>query len=206
MAATVTLRTARLVGGMALVVGSLAEVRRRGVPRWEAALFRAVNGAPDTWRGPVRAVMQAGTLGTVPATAAVAALAGKRGLALRLLAGGMLAWFGAKALKPLGGRERPEQVLAGIRIRERIEGDLGWVSGHAAVSTALALTAADELPRWCRPLLAGVVATALFGRMYVGAHLPYDLVGGVGTGMAVAALFVETGWLATAGPPSVTSG
>jgi membrane-associated phospholipid phosphatase len=36
-------------------------------------------------------------------------------------------------------------------------------------------------------VLAGVVATTAFGRMYVGAHLPLDLVGGAGLGMMIAA-------------------
>jgi undecaprenyl-diphosphatase len=62
------------------------------------------------------------------------------------------------------------------------------VSGHAAVATTLALIAADDVPLRTLPLLAGVVVTTAFGRMYVGAHLPYDLVGGFGAGMVVSAL------------------
>jgi undecaprenyl-diphosphatase len=177
------------MAGTALIGTTLVEVKKHGIARWEEALFRRANEAPDAWRTPVRVVMQAGTLGTVPGAAAVAALTGRRGLALRLLAGGALAWFGAKAIKPIGGRERPEQVLGGVRIRERIEGDLGWVSGHTTVATTMALIAADELPAWSRPVLAGVVATAAFGRMYVGAHLPHDLLGGAGLGMVITALF-----------------
>jgi len=176
------------IAGTALIGATLFEVKKQGIARWEEAVFRRANEAPDAWRTPVRAVMQAGTFGTVPVAAAVAALAGRRGLALRLLAGGTLAWFGAKAIKPIGGRERPEQVLEGVRLREGIEGDLGWVSGHTTVATTMALIAADDLPTWARPVLASVVTTAGFGRMYVGAHLPHDLLGGAGLGMVIAAL------------------
>ncbi len=181
-------RLVRAIAGSALIAGSLAEVRKPGVAPWEEALFRRANEAPDTWRVPLWVVMQAGTLGTVPGAAAVAALAGRRRLAMRLLVGGLLAWYGAKALKPVGGRERPGQVLGSCRIREGIAGDLGWVSGHACVATTLALTVADELPEWAAPILAGVVAAVGFGRMYVGAHLPHDLVGGTGLGMVISTL------------------
>ncbi len=62
---------------------------------------------------------------------------------------GTAAWLGAKAIKPYGGRERPSGVLGdGVHLREGIEGDLGWVSGHTAVATTLALVLADDLPGW----------------------------------------------------------
>jgi glycosyltransferase 2 family protein len=76
-------------------------------------------------------------------------------------------------------------------LREHIAGDLGWVSGHTAVATTLAAVAAPALPVWARPVAVGVVATTGFGRMYVGAHLPLDLVGGAGLGLMIAATVVE---------------
>ncbi len=185
-------RTFRFAAGAALLAGSYVEARRGAVPDYEDRLFRAVNGASDSLRVPVRAVMQAGTFATAPAVAAVSFLAGRRQLAVKLLVGGTLAWFGAKAIKPLGGRGRPAGVLDDVTLREEIEGDLGWISGHTAVASTLALILADDLPRWTRPLLAGVVATTAFGRMYVGAHLPHDTVGGAGLGMMISAVLPPT--------------
>jgi undecaprenyl-diphosphatase len=176
-----------LAGGIALFEGSRILARRGPITPTEERVFRAANEAPEAIRVPTRAVMQAGTFGTVPAVGALAFLAGHRRLALGLVAGGTAAWVLAKQAKPLGGRPRPEGVLDGVRTRERIEGDLGWVSGHAAVSTTLALVACPWVPAWARPLLGGAAATTGFGRMYVGAHLPLDLVGGAGLGMAIAA-------------------
>ena len=181
-------RQALIVAGSVLIAWSWYEARRRPLPPNEERIFRAINGASDRFKVPIRAVMQAGTFATVPVAAGVALLAGRRKLAGRLLIGGTAAWLGAKAIKPLGGRERPAGVIEDVHIREGIEGDLGWVSGHAAVATTLALIAANELPAWTKPLLAGVVATTAFGRIYVGAHLPHDVVGGTGLGMVISGL------------------
>jgi undecaprenyl-diphosphatase len=180
-------RALRVIAGGAMLAVSYAEVRRDELPIYEERLFRVVNDADDRLRIPVRAVMQAGTFITVPAVALVALLAGRRSLAVRVLVAGTAAWFGAKAIKPLGGRDRPAGVLGeGVNLREGIAGDLGWVSGHAAVATALALVLADDLPAWTQPILATIVALTGFGRMYVGAHLPHDLVGGAGLGFVIA--------------------
>ena len=182
-------RIARFVIGAGLVFASWTEARRGQIPAYEEQLFRAANGASDRIRVPVRAIMQAGTFVTVPIAAVVAFLAGRRRLAAKLLAGGTLAWFGAKAIKPLGGRDRPKGILGDdVILRENIEGDLGWVSGHTAVATTLAFAAGEELPGWSRPLLGGVVGAVGFGRMYVGAHLPHDLVGGAGLGMMISSV------------------
>jgi glycosyltransferase 2 family protein len=179
-------RIGRTIVGAGMLAASYSEVRRSDLSAYEERIFRIANDADDRLRLPVRAVMQAGTFITVPAVALVAFLAGRRALALRVLVAGTAAWFGAKAIKPLGGRDRPAGVLGDVNLREGIEGDLGWVSGHAAVSTTVALVLADDLPGWTRPLLTAIVVATGFGRMYVGAHLPHDLVGGAGLGAMIA--------------------
>jgi undecaprenyl-diphosphatase len=171
-----------------LLLVSRAEARRTEIPAYEVALFRRVNGASDRIRLPVRTIMQAGTFGTVPAVSVLAWLFGRKRLAASLAVSGTIAWVGAKVVKPLGGRQRPQAILQDVTIREPIQGDLGWVSGHTAVATTLAFVASDELPRALRPLLLGIVGTVGFGRMYVGAHLPHDVVGGAGLGMMISAV------------------
>jgi len=186
-------RFARLGLGAALLLLSLAEARRHRLSNYEEQAFRVANEATDRIRVPVRGVMQAGTFGTVPAVSALALLFRRPRLAAGLAVGGTLAWLTAKLIKPVGGRDRPNGVLDDVTLRERIEGDLGWPSGHAAVATTLAFVAAPELPRSARPFLAGVVATVGFGRMYVGAHLPHDVVGGAGLGMMISAVIPSAG-------------
>jgi len=181
-------RVARFGFGAVLLLVSLAEARRERLPNYEEQAFRLANEATERIRVPVRGVMQAGTFATVPAVSALAFLFRRPRLAASLALAGTLAWLTAKLIKPVGGRDRPNGVLDDVTLRERIEGDLGWPSGHTAVATTLAFVAAPELPRPARPVLAAVVATVGFGRMYVGAHLPHDIVGGAGLGMMLSAL------------------
>ena len=120
--------TVRFLIGAGLFFASWAEALGGRLPPYEEQIFRAANGASDSIRVPVRAVMQAGTFMTVPIAATIA-------------------WVGAKAIKPLGGRQRPKGVLdEGVVLREKIEGDLGWVSGHTAVATTLAFAAGRSYP------------------------------------------------------------
>jgi undecaprenyl-diphosphatase len=178
----------RFVAGAALFGVSLAEARRAAVPEYEADAFRLANDASDAIRVPVRAVMQAGTLVTVPAAATVAWFANRRRLAASLAVGGSSAWLLTKVAKQIGGRARPSAVLTDVKVREHIGGDLGWPSGHTAVATTLALTLGPEVPAALRPVLAGIVGAVGFGRMYVGAHLPIDIVGGAGLGLMISSV------------------
>jgi len=180
--------TALAVAGFVLFETSRVVAARPTVHVVEERTFRIANDAADGLRVPVRTVMQAGTLAAAPVMGAILFVTGRRRVAARVFAAGTAAWALAKAAKPLAGRPRPALVMADVRIRESIAGDLGWVSGHAAVSTAIGLTLAPSLPPAAGPVLACVVATTAFGRMFVGAHLPLDLVGGAGLGMVIAAV------------------
>jgi undecaprenyl-diphosphatase len=179
---------ALFVVGAVLFEGSRILLIREGITSREESIFRAANDAPDELTIPVRSVMQMGTFITVPAVAAAAFLAGRRELAAALGVGGTAAWVLAKRAKSLGGRARPAVLLDEVRTREGIEGDLGWVSGHTAVATTIAATTWVGGPRWLRPFLVAGAATTAYGRMYVGAHLPLDLVGGAGLGMMISAI------------------
>ena len=154
----------------------------------EADAFRLVNDLPSVPFGIVWVPMQLGNLLVVPA-AVLAALAFRR---WRLAAGLALAGAGvyalAKVVKHFVLRGRPSELLDDVVVRGAAPHGLGFVSGHIAVVTALALVAWPWLPRWGRWAAGVAVAAVFFTRMYVGAHLPLDMVGGAALGVAVGAL------------------
>ncbi|MET0800602.1 MAG: phosphatase PAP2 family protein [Actinomycetota bacterium] len=158
---------------------------RRGVSRRERELFRIVNSLPDAAFPAVWLPMQYGTYGTVPAVAAVALARGDRRLALTLLTGGTAAWVAAKAVKPLASRGRPLATLPDVRLRGTITGDRGFPSGHATVSAALTVAAWPSVSGRRRRQLLALAAFVPLVRVYVGAHLPLDVIGGSALGVAV---------------------
>jgi undecaprenyl-diphosphatase len=129
--------------------------------------------------------MQYGTFGAVPTLAAIALVRRRPILALAIGAGGTGAWVLAKAVKPRVERGRPASLLADVSLRGAEQADLGFPSGHAAVSAALTVVAWPHLSGTWRSALVALSVFVPFARMYVGAHLPLDVIGGSGLGLAI---------------------
>jgi len=173
-------------GAAALLITAVAAHRDR-VSRCEAAAFRAVNGLPSSLYPPAWAAMQLGTLGAAPAAAGVAWLTGDRELAGRLLAGGTSTWALSKVFKQMVRRPRPAALIPGTRVRGREAAGLGYLSGHAGVAIALAAAAFPRLGKAGRAVTLSAAPLVGLTRIYVGAHLPLDVAGGVALGFAVEA-------------------
>ena len=173
--------------GTAVVLVTALAARRDQVGRREARAFLAVNGLPDSLYGPVWVVMQLGALGAVPAAATAALLAHDRELAGRLLASGTASWALSKLVKRAVRRPRPAALIDGTRTRGPEATGLGYLSGHAGVAMAMGAAAFPRLSPAGRAVVAAAVPAVGLARIYVGAHLPLDVAGGAGLGLAVEA-------------------
>jgi membrane-associated phospholipid phosphatase len=175
----------RLAAGTAALLATAVAAHRHRVGPCEAAAFRAVNGLPDALYSPVWVIMQLGTLGAAPASAAVAWLAGDRRLAGRLLVGGTATWALSKPVKRIVRRPRPAILLPGTHRRGPDAAGLGYLSGHAGVAVALGTAALPRLGPAGRALTLSVIPAVGLTRIYVGAHLPLDTAGGAALGLAI---------------------
>jgi undecaprenyl-diphosphatase len=127
--------------------------------------------------------MQSGSfVGSIGVVAATGVVTRTKRLTLAALVASQCAYWTAKGVKKLVARERPLALLQDVHVREKGAG-LGYVSGHSAVAFALAAALAPSVPRQWRAPVFTVATAVAFARVYAGAHLPLDVVGGVGIGL-----------------------
>ena len=169
-AATVTAVTWKLAG-------------RSSVSPSEERVFRLLNDVSAAWWPLLWPTMQLGNRAAPAVVGALIAVRTRRWKPVTaVLVAGYGAWAGSQLLKDLVRRDRPEALLADVVLREPAEG-LGFVSGHAAISAATAAALwphLDACGRMVAAVLAGIVGV---GRIYAGAHLPLDVVGGQAIGV-----------------------
>jgi glycosyltransferase 2 family protein len=170
--------------GLAVLGGSWYLARRERLPDAERTAFHAVNRRSGRLYRAVWPVMQLGSLAGGLGVAAVAGLVtGELRVALAAAATVVATWLVAKVVKALAGRGRPSAYLDDAVLREQATG-LGFVSGHAAVAFGLATVLFPVLDAWAEVVALVLAAGIGAARVYVGAHLPLDVVGGAAIGFA----------------------
>jgi membrane-associated phospholipid phosphatase len=176
-----------VVGLVALGLASLP-VDAREVSGAEAGVFGVLNGTTVLPFVVVWPVMQLGNVLIVPVTTLAAAAFRRWRLAAELLVAGTATYVLAKVVKGIWPRGRPDGLLSDVVIRGGDALGRGFVSGHAATLAALATVAWPWLGRRGRVAVVVLVAVVCLARVYVGAHLPLDVLGGAALGVAVGGL------------------
>jgi undecaprenyl-diphosphatase len=162
-----------------------------GVPSLERRVFETINGSPGWLEGPMHVLMTLGLMIAVPVVAGIAFLLRHPRAGTAIGVAGMAAYLLAKLGKELVSRERPLAIFEDAEVigRGAVQSGLGFPSGHAAVSTAIVCAVIPFLRTPWRWALLLVPLLVSFGRVYVGAHLPLDVIGGAAIGVTCATAY-----------------
>ncbi|MGZ8766124.1 MAG: phosphatase PAP2 family protein [Acidimicrobiia bacterium] len=175
--------------GALVVLAICALVVRDGTVGWaEEAVFRSINDLPG-WLYPILwPFQQFGNLLVALVVGLVVALVLRQWkVAVAVVAAVVLKLATEMAVKELVQRSRPGRSIGDIVMRGDVSAHgLSFVSGHAVITAAIAGILTPILPRRWKPLPWVIVALNAFARIYVGAHNPLDIVGGIALGVAIA--------------------
>jgi undecaprenyl-diphosphatase len=145
-------------------------------------VFRRISLAADHWKL---------WLGSAAALAIAGGPRGRRAAVNGVAAMAVTSAIVHLALKPLGGRRRPDRTGHQVPTARHVSmpSSTSFPSGHAASAAAFATGVATALPEAGIPLSGAAVVVA-YSRVHTGVHYPVDVIAGSATGAAMAPLVV----------------
>lgn len=174
-----------LAVGAAVALGLGLVCHHLGLTAAETGVFRVFNDLPGSWSGTVQALAR---LGTTSAAVWLVVLClvlltwrAARDVALTCV----VQRLASQQAKGWTGRGRPLDLLDDVAVHGHLPGGFGYPSGHTGMAAALATAVAPHLPARLRWIPVAAVVLVASARLYVGAHLPLDVVGGAALGLAV---------------------
>jgi undecaprenyl-diphosphatase len=177
-------------GGLLLLVLCSLVASTSRVGDVERSVFRAINDLPG-WLYPLLwPFQQFGNLLVALVIGIVVALALRQWwVAVAVGAAVALKLLGEQAVKEVVQRSRPGTTIGDVTLRGDVSAHgLSFVSGHAVIVTAVAGLLTPILPKAWRWVPWAIVVLNGVTRIYVGAHSPLDIVGGIGLGLVLAGI------------------
>ena len=172
--------------GLAVLAGCALVVRDGTVGPAELAVFRAINELPEALSGPMQGAQLLGVLAVGPVAAVVAAVLRRWRLALACLLVTAEKLVAERIVWEVVSRSRPGTTIPDAIVRGSTPtAGASFVSGHVVLVTGLAWVITPYLRGRWRVAPWVVVALVAFARLYLGAHAPLDVLGGLALGLVV---------------------